>query len=111
MANKYSLLLTASLLCTLACASLNLVAFASLGPPISVWVADPVWVNTALVLFLALTTLSGCLYVKHRRREKRVTRGLCVRCGYDLRGSSERCPECGAGVGSKQSAVGSRESC
>ncbi len=25
----------------------------------------------------------------------RVAQGLCVKCAYDLRGSSERCPECG----------------
>ena len=30
-----------------------------------------------------------------KTRRVRVAQGLCVKCGYDLRGSSERCPECG----------------
>lgn len=30
------------------------------------------------------------------REEYRRSRGLCVNCGYDLRGSTDLCPECGA---------------
>ncbi len=55
----------------------------------------PLWLPC--LLFAAtpvydLTTL-------HRRR-KRKKLGLCVKCGYDLRGSKERCPECGSEFGS-----------
>ncbi len=30
-----------------------------------------------------------------RKREARTNLGLCVKCGYDLHGAKERCPECG----------------
>jgi hypothetical protein len=59
--------------------------------------------NVVAVPWWSLAAVSAILpawwYLRHRRRRlvrQRVAAGLCVRCGYDLRESPERCPECGA---------------
>lgn len=39
------------------------------------------------------------------RRRQRIAAGHCVRCGYDLRASSGRCPECGKVVELAKSAA------
>ena len=54
----------------------------------------PLWIPT----FGFVTALWFSIPLSHYgRRRKRKKLGLCVRCGYDLRASEDRCPECGTG--------------
>ena len=56
------------------------------------------WVGTIPFWFLMLLTLTPCLilaYRRIRRATRRKAAGLCPTCGYDLRATPERCPECG----------------
>ncbi len=60
-----------------------------------IWVVHiPLWIPTVLFGFaLWLSRLSV------RRARARREGGQCVNCGYDLRGSAGRCPECGMELG------------
>jgi hypothetical protein len=60
--------------------------------PSSWWVIVPFWLVTAV--FTAIPAARGV--VRFRRRRRKRPAGLCPRCGYDLRATPDRCPECGA---------------
>lgn len=45
-----------------------------------------------LILFALLFMFSALPLYRDRKRRRL---GLCLKCGYDLRASGERCPECG----------------
>ena len=50
----------------------------------------PYWCAALTFALLPAARLAGA-----RRKRRRVRRGLCRRCGYDLRATPGRCPECG----------------
>jgi hypothetical protein len=50
----------------------------------------PHWLLVAL-----LAPMPVIYYVRRARNRHRTAQGLCLTCGYDLRASPDRCPECG----------------
>jgi hypothetical protein len=51
----------------------------------------PYWPAIVLCAVLPTVVANRALTVRRRRR-----RGECATCGYDLRATPHRCPECGA---------------
>lgn len=58
---------------------------------LSVWV--PHW------FLILITAIPPAIALRRWRRRKRIKPGCCTNCGYDLRASPQRCPECGVAVG------------
>lgn len=67
------------------------------------WFARPVWqpgINGSYSfplgwILIAAVVLPGAVYlIRWLRISRRLRRGLCLRCGYDLRHSGSVCPEC-----------------
>lgn len=59
-------------------------------------VAIPYW--PFFLLSVVLPIRGSAVALRAYRRRVRVKSGQCATCGYDLRFSSERCPECGEPV-------------
>jgi hypothetical protein len=55
------------------------------------------WLIATVTALLPLAYLMWCLVTWKRQRMRRIG-GLCFMCGYDLRASSSRCPECGTPI-------------
>ena len=68
---------------------------------VAIIVQPPGWKWGVWVL-IGVQLVTGGVLVWEKRRERlrddRFARGLCLQCGYDLRGRNERCPECGRAV-------------
>ena len=56
-------------------------------------IAIPFW-----FLFLPSAILPVLWFVSLRRRRRRARSGHCLNCGYDLRESKQKCPECGTAI-------------
>ena len=57
----------------------------------------PVWLPLVVFMIVPLYTLLVPVRAAHRRVKRRRL-GQCETCGYDLRGSSDCCPECGSDI-------------
>ncbi|HEY2589363.1 MAG TPA: hypothetical protein VGI81_26695 [Tepidisphaeraceae bacterium] len=56
-------------------------------------VAVPYWAIVGLLL--VAPAVGGTRWHRRRRPPRRVGEGRCSKCGYDMRATPNRCPECG----------------
>jgi hypothetical protein len=66
------------------------------------WHGSQWWEATAPCWFIALVGAGLPTWsIRARRARRRPSPGCCRRCGYDLRATPNRCPECGTPVPAK----------
>lgn len=75
----------------------------SWGWKFSAWIV-PYWALIVPLTILPLLRVRGFLI-----RRRRAKHGQCLACGYDLRHSEERCPECGEPINPQQSTAAAQD--
>lgn len=67
---------------------------------------SPPFFNVTIPLWMAIVPAAACAGWAHRRWSRRRGEHTCRCCGYDLRATPDRCPECGTALrGTAVSAV------
>jgi hypothetical protein len=69
------------------------------------WLSESIlkiWVGAFIICGVTYGSFSALREYRDLVQERNVENGLCDKCGYDLRESPDRCPECGAIVRKKR---------
>ncbi len=74
--------------------------------PVVGWVlVFPAWL-LAVMFAVPATCIAASRKRRVLRTRRRIRLGLCLACGYDLRASQDRCPECGTAIPPRAAAEG-----